>query len=302
MNSITTIFGIYQHIKKELLDIYSTEESEAISRLNFEHILNYKPIDIHTNLNNILPNFVKDKITNILSQLKKHTPIQYILGSTEFYGLPFKVATGVLIPRPETEELVDWILKDSKNKLLPIKILDIGTGSGCIAVTLAKQLPCSDVYALDISEFALDITTQNAQINNTKINTLHFDILEPDLLTFGKKLPEPTSKFDIIVSNPPYIRASERTLMQRNVLDFEPESALFVPDSNPLLFYEHIANFALHFLTPDGALYFEINEALANETSEMLTNKGFENCQVKKDLNGKNRMIKVILPHQFTQF
>lgn len=193
----------------------------------------------------------------------------------------------MLIPRPETEELVDWIIKENKNEKKTLNILDIGTGSGCIAISLAKNLD-ANITALDISKKALNIAQQNANENAVSINFSIKNILENQDLILAEKQ-------DIIVSNPPYVREQEKKQLFKNVLDYEPHLALFVKDNNPLLFYNAIANFALKNLKPNGKLYFEINEFLGNETVNLLHEKGFKNVLLKKDIFGKNRMIKVIL-------
>lgn len=227
-----------------------------------------------------------EKILNALELLKQQKPIQYIIGETEFYGLPFKVNDHVLIPRPETEELVAWVLKknDGNN---PINILDIGTGSGCIAISLAKNLPNAKVYALDVSAEALKIAKQNADLNDVNVEFIEADILKTE---DGRQ--KIVAKFNIIVSNPPYIRAQEKELMKANVIDNEPHLALFVKDKNPLLFYEAITQFASNNLTNEGQLFFEINEYLGNDMIELLNDNDFRNIELKQDIFRKDRMIK----------
>ena len=227
-----------------------------------------------------------EKILNALELLKQQKPIQYIIGETEFYGLPFKVNDHVLIPRPETEELVAWVLKknDGNN---PINILDIGTGSGCIAISLAKNLPNAKVYALDVSAEALKIAKQNADLNDVNVEFIEADILKTE---DGRQ--KIVAKFNIIVSNPPYIRAQEKELMKANVIDNEPHLALFVKDKNPLLFYEAITQFASNNLTNEGQLFFEINEYLGNAMIELLNDNDFRNIELKQDIFRKDRMIK----------
>jgi release factor glutamine methyltransferase len=215
-----------------------------------------------------------------LDELKLGKPIQYILGECEFYGLNFKVNNDVLIPRPETEELVDLIIGENKNS--KINILDIGTGSGCIAITLQKKLPLASVSAMDISENALALAKENALLNNVEINFLKDDALQLDHLKY--------SKFDVIVSNPPYIANAEKNEMSNQVLDFEPHLALFVEDIEPLIFYDKISGFALSNLSPKGKLYFEINQNLSAETLKLLLDKGFT-AEIIKDINGNDRII-----------
>ncbi|MEY5069893.1 MAG: peptide chain release factor N(5)-glutamine methyltransferase [Bacteroidota bacterium] len=225
----------------------------------------------------------------ILSALLTGKPIQYILGETEFYGLNFRVNTSVLIPRPETEELVKWILDELKDRNFDHPfILDIGTGSGCIPIALKSELPHASVFGLDISNEALATARNNALLNGLDVEFVEQDILEADhSFTDGS--------FDIIVSNPPYITIAEKTQMHQNVLDFEPHTALFVPDQDPLIFYDRIADFALKHLRKDGFLFFEINEHLGVETCHLLQVKGFQSIELKKDLFGRDRMIKANL-------
>ena len=222
------------------------------------------------------------EIEKIVARLKSHEPIQYILGTTEFYGLPFYTVPEVLIPRPETEELVQWIIHENKNS--KPTILDMGTGTGCIAISLQKNIPQSTVLACDISPACLETAKRNSELNSAEVSVIQYDILSnaPDF-----SFPE----LDIIVSNPPYIRETEKTLMEKNVLDHEPELALFVPDENPLIFYEQIADFSRIHLKNQGHLYFEINEAFGPECYEMLQEKGFSEIVLKKDIHGKDRMI-----------
>jgi len=228
-----------------------------------------------------------EKILNALELLKQQKPIQYIIGETEFYGLPFKVNESVLIPRPETEELVEWVLKQADSNK-PINVLDIGTGSGCIAISLAKNLPNAKVYALDVSAKALKIAKQNADLNDVKVA-----FVEVDILKAGNGGLETDVKFDIIVSNPPYVREQEKDMMKPNVLENEPHLALFVKDENPLLFYEAITQFASNNLTTEGQLFFEINEYLGNAMIDLL-NDNFRNIELKQDIFKKDRMIKGI--------
>lgn len=222
------------------------------------------------------------QILTILSELKSYKPIQYILKETTFFNLPFIVNSNVLIPRPETEELVDWIIQENKNK--SIRILDIGTGSGCIAISLAKNLPDSIIFACDISVEALNQAQKNSELNSVDINIMQLDILDSNV--------QLNEKFDVIVSNPPYITEKEKVLMHKNVLDYEPEQALFVPNENPLVFYEAIINFGLTHLKPKGSIYLEINEAYGKETALLLKKDHFTNTTLKKDINEKDRMLK----------
>ncbi|MBC9798354.1 peptide chain release factor N(5)-glutamine methyltransferase [Sinomicrobium weinanense] len=220
-----------------------------------------------------------------LARLKEHKPVQQILGKADFYGLEFKVDEHVLIPRPETEELVAWICKDhEKEKGKGLTLLDIGTGSGCIAVSLAVHLPLARVAALDVSKKALAIAKENASRHKAHVGFIHLDILAVEDI--------PISRLDIIVSNPPYIRNLEKSEIKNNVLLHEPHRALFVEDTAPLVFYEKIARLAWEKLQKGGKLYFEINQYLGKETVDMLKGKGFKNIELRKDLSGNDRMIK----------
>ena len=219
---------------------------------------------------------------HILNGLKAQKPIQYLLGEAFFYGAVFKVNEAVLIPRPETEELVDWILEEKAQGQV---VVDFGTGTGCIAISLKKHLKDASVTAVDISEEAIRTASENALINQTEVSFIHADIL-----TFQSE-----TKFDIIVSNPPYITEKERAEMHQNVLAHEPHLALFVTDERPLLFYEAVADFALRNLKENGSLFFEINEYLSQETIQMLKDKSFVFIELRKDMQGKDRMIRARL-------
>ena len=218
---------------------------------------------------------------NAIERLKKQEPIQYIQGYSDFCGLRFKVTPATLIPRPETSELVEWIAADHHGKT--VNILDIGTGSGCIAVSLASKLPKSTVSAWDISAEALAVAAENSRNNGTEVTFERVDILAHEPLN---------GHFDIIVSNPPYIKENEKSAMHSNVLDWEPHTALFVPDSDPLLFYRTIAVKGLELLKCGGTLYFEINRAHGAETVEMLANTGYKEIELRKDFADNDRMIK----------
>lgn len=234
-----------------------------------------------------------NKLIEALSDLKKEVPIQHIIGETEFYGLKFKVNKHTLIPRPETEELVDWILNEIDNENTNYKIIDIGTGSGCIAVSLAKHLNASKVFALDVSEDVLSVARNNAILNGVNVNFVLNDILKKELwnLEFGPDTSE--LGFDFIISNPPYVRNIEKKLMRPNVLNHEPHKALFVENKDPLLFYRIIMDFSNKYLSYNGKIFFEINEYLGEETAELVKGYGFE-VNLKKDIFGKDRMIKAV--------
>ena len=267
-------------IKSELKDLYSPDEISSLTRLILEKEFAVPFADILACKFNHLSDAEMQKLTEIVGKLKNSEPIQYILGETDFFGLAFYVNGSVLIPRPETEELVQWVLESAENK--PMKILDIGTGSGCIAVTLAKKLPSAEVHAWDISEDALEVARKNAERNGVKVIFVKRDMLLE---------PVSDEKFDIIVSNPPYVTEVEKTEMQENVLNFEPHLALFVPDDNALVFYEKIADFALTNLNKGGKLFFEINRAKGTDIARLLEEKGFKNIELRKDISGNERMV-----------
>ena len=272
------------HFVEALLPFYDEMEAESFFYLLLENKHQLRRIDLALDVDSV---FSKSEILNwnaILEKLKIQIPIQYIIGTTHFYGLEFIVDENVLIPRPETEELVDWIVKlNSKlSKKKNLKILDIGTGSGCIAVSLAKNIPNSEVFAIDVSEKALAIAKKNAILNKVPVTFLHKNILETKDLN---------QKFDIIVSNPPYVRNLEKAEIKPNVLDNEPHLALFVPDNDPLIFYKKIAELAAANLNPNGQLFFEINQYLGKETQELLEYIGLKNIELRKDIYGNDRMI-----------
>lgn len=274
---------------KELDDLFGKEEVDSFFNLLIEYYLDLKRIHLVLEPEYVITKEEEQPLFEALAHLKLQKPIQYILGETEFYGLPFKVNSHTLIPRPETEELVNWVLDSHTNssKDSQLKILDIGTGTGCIAISLAKHLPEAKISALDVSEGALKIATQNAELNVVNINFIHDDILK--IRQFAL---DPESKYDVIVSNPPYVRNLEKAEIQPNVLDNEPHLALFVDDDNPLQFYKAICEFAQFNLKENGSLYFEINEYLGEEMITLLEAFGFKDVQLKKDMFGKNRMIK----------
>lgn len=271
-----------RHFFSELSDLYPETEIQSFFTILVEFKLHLSRIQLALEHNFELDNDDLEFLQNALLKLKNQIPIQYIVGETAFYGLLFKVDKNVLIPRPETEELVEWIIKNHK-KDDSLKILDIGTGSGCIAISLAKNLPNAKVSALDISEEALNVAKNNAAMNQVKV-----DFVQADILTIEKL----STNFDIIVSNPPYVRETEKARMQQNVLSNEPHLALFIKDENPLLFYDKIAELAKKHLTKNGVLYFEINQYLGMETVDLLESKGFKNVELKKDIYGVDRMVK----------
>ncbi|KVV15598.1 peptide chain release factor N(5)-glutamine methyltransferase [Flavobacterium sp. TAB 87] len=273
------------HFIQELLALYDALESESFFYLILEEKHQLK--QIHLALNPELE-FNVDEIqvwNSFLAQLKKEIPIQYLLGKTSFYGLDFEVNSNVLIPRPETEELVQWIVDVVKFKFpenKKVNILDIGTGSGCIAISLAKNLPNAKVCAIDVSREALETARKNAKNNGVKVHFLHKNILETNELQ---------EQYDIIVSNPPYVRNLEKQEIKNNVLHNEPHLALFVEDEDALIFYKKIADLAQQNLAADGKLFFEINQYLGQETKALLETKSFKNIELRKDIYENDRMI-----------
>ncbi|ROT06532.1 peptide chain release factor N(5)-glutamine methyltransferase [Lepagella muris] len=268
-------------LREILRPLYGNGETEAIIRIMFHYLKGWNTVDIIMHEDASLSPFIKSEIDAILKRLVKHEPIQYITGEARFHGMEMKVTPDVLIPRPETDELVDIIVSDA-GETEDLRVLDIGTGSGCIAIALARSLRFPTVTAVDISDAALAVARENA--SNLKANV---SFIKEDILTVS-----PEGIFDIIVSNPPYIDESEKSGMEPNVLDYEPKIALFVPDDNPLLFYKRIAEIAVRKLSPAGKLYFEINPRHADELSRYLTDCGFDDVQVIRDSFGKLRFIK----------
>lgn len=287
MNSVDKVIKSFKHGLKE---IYPPHEISAIIELVLEHFLSFSKIDIVLKSDFELSDIQCNTLISVLDRLIEHEPVQYIVGETYFYNLKFLIEPGVLIPRQETEELVDLIIKENRN-IEQLKILDIGTGSGCIAVSLASYMLNPAVTAFDISDIAIEVASKNAKINKAIINIEKFNILNTD--------EQPDNLiFDIIVSNPPYVLEKEKKLMQKNVLDYEPSIALFVEDTDPLLFYKAIVKYSLKHLQTGGKLYFEINEAYGNQIERLLDANGFENIQLMKDINGKYRMASAIKQNQ----
>lgn len=277
---------LLSHLKIQFIDLlkdeYPATEIESFFHLLTEEYLGMRRIDVALNAGYEVSEENKLQFEKALERLKDHEPVQYIIGETEFYGMKFKVNRNVLIPRPETEELVDWILKDHKEPKSGLKILDVGTGSGCIAISMAKEIANCKITALDISPKALELARINAEENEVDIEFQEVDILQKEKLN---------DLYDIIVSNPPYVREIEKQEMHKNVLNHEPVQALYVEDTNALVFYEKIAALAKDSLRENGVLYFEINQYLANETKSMLENLGFE-AELKKDIFENYRMLK----------
>ncbi|WP_035648002.1 MULTISPECIES: peptide chain release factor N(5)-glutamine methyltransferase [unclassified Flavobacterium] len=268
---------------KELSPLYDAYEAESFFYLILEDKHKLRQIDLA--LNHELNFSEKDFVVwdSLLDDLKNEVPIQYLLGKTSFYGLDFEVNENVLIPRPETEELVEWIINENKGNSKEIKILDIGTGSGCIAISLAKNIPNAKVYAIDVSKKALETAKRNAINNNVEVTFMLKNVLELEILK---------SDYDIIVSNPPYVRNLEKVEIKKNVLDFEPHLALFVDDNDALIFYRKIAELAKKNLLEKGQLYFEINQYLGKEMNDLLEKMNFKNIELRKDIYDNDRMIK----------
>lgn len=275
-------------LKSQFLDrltpLYDAEEVARFFELLLNAFESKKRIDLV--LNPQLETQLLHRWNQAMEALERFEPIQYIIGETEFYGLPFDVTPATLIPRPETEELVEWILKDAG--LTSLSILDVGTGTGCIPITLAKQLPQAQFTSIDVSTEALAVATRNAQRNGVNVQFIPHSVLETEALEtcFTDQF------FDVIVSNPPYVRHLEKEEIQPNVLEHEPHLALFVEDDDALLFYRHIGQFALHHLKKGGKLYFEINQYLGNETIALVESLGFQNIVLRKDLFGNDRMLR----------
>lgn len=272
------------HIQSKLQGLYPETEIKSFSQLIIEKLTGFSRNEIFLNKITLFSDEKRNLVDDFIEKLTKFVPIQYILGETEFYGLLFYVNESVLIPRPETEELVDWIQNENQQNA-QIQILDIGTGSGCIAIALKHEFPASTVDAFDVSEKALETAKRNAGRNNLEVNFSIVDILNA---------PDFTDKWDIIVSNPPYITEQEKNGILPNVLDHEPHLALFVPDNDPLLFYRHIALFARQHLFPNGKLYFEINREAGKSCVELLTELGYRDVELRKDISGNDRMVKAV--------
>ena len=267
----------------QLQGVYDREEIHSFFYILCDFFLQYSRFEVSMALDTVVSAKNITAFEMALLRLKKQQPIQYIVGHTEFYGLTFKVNKHTLIPRPETEQLVDWIISNHKHQGSGLEILDIGTGSGCIAVALAKNFSKASISGLDISEKALEVAQKNAIKNQVLVSFCQKDILETTALV---------KKYDVVVSNPPYVRQLEKKAMSANVLDNEPGGALFVPNEDPLLFYRKIAQLALVSLQEKGWLYFEINEYLSNEMDALLNEIGFVNIEIKKDFRAVPRMIK----------
>ncbi len=284
------INDVVRFFRQELDTLYEKEEIESMMVFCFEVYLSMKRSDISLRGNETMSESELLKFNFAIKDLKKFRPIQYILGYADFYKLKFKVDEHVLIPRPETEELVDLIIKDHRSSILKkqdLSIMDIGTGSGCIPIALKKNIPDANVSSLDISAEAIDIAKYNSELNGVEVEFIVDNVLNS--IYFNSEF---STALDIIVSNPPYICFSEKESMHQNVLDYEPHLALFVNDSDPLLFYKAIADLALKKLKPDGKIYFEINQAFGLESKYMLESKGFKNVELLKDISNNYRILR----------
>ena len=279
---------------EELSSLYDEKEIESFFYLTLEKLHQKKRIDLALQPDLSMDETQLTQWETVLTELKTYKPIQYILGETEFYGLPFLVNENVLIPRPETEELVELIInneKKEKREKAKVNILDIGTGSGCIPISLKKNLPSAEVFAIDVSPNALEVAQKNAEINRVEVNFIEANILLTDSLALPTRNSQLATTFDIIVSNPPYVRNLEKAEINPNVLEFEPHLALFVEDNDALLFYRKITELAKNHLAESGKLYFEINQYLGKETVALVESYGFKNVQLIKDIYGNDRMI-----------
>ena len=264
-------------LKEGLAGVVEPREAQAMIRVVCEDVFNYDPVDMSLRQDSELPDFAAERISDIIARLRRHEPLQYIVGCARFHGHKFKVTPAVLIPRSETEQLVDLIIDENPGS--DLHVLDMGTGSGCIAISLARALKFAQVDALDVSRDALAVARENAASLKVKVRFFESDML----------LPQPASRYDIIVSNPPYICWSEREAMDRNVKDYEPGQALFVPDNDPLLFYKAIAPYAAQSLERGRRLYLEINQRFGDEVKRLLENCGFADVRIIDDSYGKPR-------------
>ena len=272
-----------EQLRSGLAGVAEPQEVQAMIRVIFEDVFHYDQVDVALRQESELPDFAQERISDIIARLQRHEPLQYIVGKARFHGHQFKVTPAVLIPRPETEQLVDLIIDENPGS--DLRVLDMGTGSGCIAISLARALKFPVVDALDISRDALAVARENAaalKANNVRL-------FESDMLS-----PQPSATYDIIVSNPPYICWSEREAMERNVKDYEPGQALFVPDDDPLLFYKAIVPYASRSLERGGRLYLEINQRFGDEVKRLIEDCGFDDVRIIEDSYGKVRFAAAV--------
>lgn len=266
-----------KQLREGLAGVAEVQEVQAMIRVICEDVFNYDPVDVALRQESELPDFAQQRVVDIIARLRRHEPLQYIVGHARFHGHRFKVTPAVLIPRPETEQLVDLIIDENPGS--DLRVLDMGTGSGCIAISLVRALKFARVDALDVSRDALAVARENAETLKVKVRFFESDMLSP----------QPAATYDIIVSNPPYITWSERESMERNVKDYEPGQALFVPDNDPLLFYKAIATYARQSLEKGGHLYLEINQRFGAEVKDLLVDNGFDEVRIVKDSYGNQR-------------
>ena len=278
----------YEALWKRLTPLYEAGEAKAVVRWLLDVRFGLSMADILCDKVSELPQAAQAELEAMMARLAEGEPVQYVVGLADFCGRQFRVAPGVLIPRPETAELCQWVLegRGERGEVRGYTLLDIGTGSGCIAITLAAEMPQAEVTGWDISEVALGIARENAERLGVDVSFEQRDILDSSRSTLHASL------YDIIVSNPPYIEPREREGMERNVLDYEPHIALFAPEGNPILFYQRIADLAVRALKPGGSLYFELNPLTASSVGNYLTQIGFSRIEIRRDAFGKNRMLK----------
>ncbi len=287
MTSSTSIREYKKHLEKELNSLYNTNESNSIINILLEFVTKYSKVDLILNQETQLIQKQFHFLESAITELKRNKPIQYIIGSTQFYGLEFIVNPSVLIPRPETEELVQWIINDTKN-LKNINILDVGTGSGCIAISLANELSDANIYAIDVSIEAIETAKENAEKNDVKIEFIVIDL-------FSNEMNNIINNKQIIVSNPPYIPYSFMSKTNLNVLNFEPHNALFVNDNEPLLFYKRVLNLVKETNNKSECIiYFEIFEDLKDQLEKLCQDYNIKEVTFKKDINEKYRMLKCV--------
>ena len=268
--------------RQHMAPLYPANEIDAMMRVIMEEVMHYSPVDVVMRADDELPEFFTTRLKTIISRMERHEPLQYILGIARFHGHNFKVTPATLIPRPETEQLVDIIIDENGDRD-DLNVIDLGTGSGCIAISLARALKFATVTGTDINNEALDVARENSSALKVRVKWLEADMLEMP--------PMPANSFDIVVSNPPYITMSEQAYMERNVLDYEPHSALFVPDSDPLLYYRAIAQFAIHALKNGGRLYLEINQYQGEATAALLHSAGLTDVALHRDSFGNLRFV-----------
>ena len=273
---------IINEVRLQLAGKYPEREIESFVRILFKRYVALVSLPMIYDVE--LSPDVERQMLSAVNELKNYCPIQYILGETEFYGLPLEVTPDVLIPRPETEELVDWIVR-KYDKSMPLSIVDIGAGSGCIAVSLKSNFHNATVWAIDVSKAALTVGKRNAAKNNVEVNFLLKDALNDDMMGFER------DSLDVLVSNPPYVTSSDAQQMQPNVLDYEPYIALFTPENDPLVFFKRISAFGKKSLKEGGRIFFEINEAFHEEVADILKQHDYSDISLRRDINGKWRMI-----------